>query len=416
MANPMYRQIAEDLRARSSRATRARGAAADRARTPGAVQRVAEHRPRRDQVAHQPRPGRDPAGPGHLRDRQIDPFVTTLTGDPEGGGDEAPVYLAEVKATSRTPTAASPSVEIQRRAARSPALRDRRGDEVVSRHQQRFIDDTPWSLQTSFYPMSWWSRAPTSSSRPSNIEEGTVDYLARTAASGRPDTVTPSRCGAERDRDGRSSSSRRRPGVGLRGLPDRLRPDGDAIRLTITVYPADRNQFASTSARYRHGSRIRKQLRAREHRNPLTQRTAGIQPTWNQEHRRASLYLRSRSTRLPWASLHEGPRNRAPALANPGFPGREPAAMRKTRRCHGQAHWAPVAAVPLRALRPTLKGTALPGHRDLRDGEPTGAIARCRRCSAWTPASADSENETYHEPRDGSGRRGNCSVRGFAGY
>ena len=27
------------------------------------------------------------------------------------------------------------------------------GVSVVSRHQQRYIDGTPWSLQTSFYPM-----------------------------------------------------------------------------------------------------------------------------------------------------------------------------------------------------------------------------------------------------------------------
>ena len=25
---------------------------------------------------------------------------------------------------------------------------------MVSRHQERYIDGTPWSLQTSFYPMS----------------------------------------------------------------------------------------------------------------------------------------------------------------------------------------------------------------------------------------------------------------------
>jgi len=81
------------------------------------------------------------------------PFVTALTVDPKGGS--AAVYLAEVAASGRVPTDSTPKVEIQqatRTVAR--ALRLDQGAQVVSRHQQRFIDETPWSLQTTFYPMS----------------------------------------------------------------------------------------------------------------------------------------------------------------------------------------------------------------------------------------------------------------------
>ena len=31
----------------------------------------------------------------------------------------------------------------------------------MARHQQRFINETPWSLQTSFIPWLWCSRAQT---------------------------------------------------------------------------------------------------------------------------------------------------------------------------------------------------------------------------------------------------------------
>ena len=55
MANPMYRQIAEDLCEQIKiRRTRARSAASERSRTAGAIRGFAEHHPRRDQVAHRP--------------------------------------------------------------------------------------------------------------------------------------------------------------------------------------------------------------------------------------------------------------------------------------------------------------------------------------------------------------------------
>ena len=48
---------------------------------------------------------------------------------------------------------------------------------VVSRHQQRYIDGTPWSLQTSFYPMSLVERGAIKLIQATNIDEGAVAYL-----------------------------------------------------------------------------------------------------------------------------------------------------------------------------------------------------------------------------------------------
>ena len=49
---------------------------------------------------------------------------------------------------------------------------------VVSRHQERSIDGTPWSLQTSFYPMTLVERGALRLIQAQNIPEGTVAYLS----------------------------------------------------------------------------------------------------------------------------------------------------------------------------------------------------------------------------------------------
>ena len=91
-------------------------------------------------------------GQGTFVVERINPFVTTLTLDPESRHDDGDrrrhAYLAEVKASGRRPTNGQPTVEIQRATGTvARALRLDEGDQVVSRHQQRFIDDTPWSCR-----------------------------------------------------------------------------------------------------------------------------------------------------------------------------------------------------------------------------------------------------------------------------
>ncbi len=90
--------------------------------------------------------------------------------------------MAEVEASSRTPTITEPRVEMQQ-ASRVVArhLRiDRGRHSVVSRHQQRFIDGTPWSLQTSFYPMALVLQGATQLIQATDIDGGAVAYLAET--------------------------------------------------------------------------------------------------------------------------------------------------------------------------------------------------------------------------------------------
>lgn len=172
------------------------------------------------------------------------PFVTTLTEDAAGGGEET-VYLAEVAAHGRLPTSSQPRVEIQQ-ATRvvARALRLEENAQVVSRHQQRFIDDTPWALQTTFYPMSLVERGATGLILPTDMTAGALDYLARECdikQAGYRDTI------AVRPPDEDEARFFRLPADGRISVFEIHRlgfeKNSNRIRLTITVYPADRNRF-----------------------------------------------------------------------------------------------------------------------------------------------------------------------------
>lgn len=171
------------------------------------------------------------------------PFVSTLTGNPRGGNTA--VYLSEVTASGRRPTDSEPKVEIQHATgAVARALRLDEGAEVVSRHQQRFIDDTPWSLQTTFYPMSLVELGATRLMLPTDIAEGAVNYLAEKCDRrqvGYRDTISV------RPPDQDEAWFFRLPADGRVSVFEIHRigfdEEGRRMRLTITVYPADRNRF-----------------------------------------------------------------------------------------------------------------------------------------------------------------------------
>jgi GntR family transcriptional regulator len=246
MAEPMYRQIADDLRRQI-----------ETGELPSGAQLMTELELRerydasrntvRDAVKWlitrglvETRPGQ-----GTFVVEKIVPFVTTLTGDAAtASGGEGETYLQEVTAQLRSPKDTDPRVEIQQ-ATVSPELMLPEGGQVVGRHQQRSIDNTPWSLQTSFYPMSFVERGAIRLIQAGNIKEGTVAYLDRAIGIkqvGWRDTITV-RAPDETETaffklpdDGRVSViETRRTAFNEEGIP---------IRLTVSVYPADRNQFA----------------------------------------------------------------------------------------------------------------------------------------------------------------------------
>jgi GntR family transcriptional regulator len=246
MAEPMYRQIAEDLRRRIETGEIASGAQ---------LMTELELRERYDASRNTVRDAikwlitrglvETRPGQGTFVVEKIVPFVTTLTGDAAtASGGEGNTYLQEVTARFRSPTYTMPRVEIQP-AAVSPELMLPEDGQVVSRHQERYIDGTPWSLQTSFYPMSFIERGAGQLIQAANIEEGTVAYLDEAIGVkqvGWRDTITvraPDKTETAFFRlpdDGRVSVIEiRRAAFNEEGIP---------VRLTVSVYPADRNQFA----------------------------------------------------------------------------------------------------------------------------------------------------------------------------
>ena len=97
-------------------------------------------------------------GQGTFVVKKVDPFVTTLSADPETGfgGGEGATFLSEVGARHRKPRHTVPKVEVQAPSDEiALRLRVPSGAQAVSRHQERYIDDIPWSLQTSFYPFEF---------------------------------------------------------------------------------------------------------------------------------------------------------------------------------------------------------------------------------------------------------------------
>jgi GntR family transcriptional regulator len=246
MANPMYRQIAEDLREQIESGQLEPG------RQLQTEFELREHynasrNSVRDAIKWLTTLGlvETKPGQGTFVVQKIDPFVTKLSGEPTVGNDEGAVYLSEASLQNRKPTSSSPQVEIQEASADMAAeLKIAEGAEVISRHERRFIDGTPWSMQTSYYPMEFADRGAERLRRASNIEEGTVQYLADTLGilqKGYRDRITV------RAPNAREADFFKLPSDGRVPIYDITRTaydgKGNPMRVAVAVYPADRNQF-----------------------------------------------------------------------------------------------------------------------------------------------------------------------------
>lgn len=120
-------------------------------------------------------------GQGTFVSPRMDPFVTVLSGDPRAlGGGEGATYLSDVYAAHRTARTSEPRVEVHNRppveVSRHLGVAEK--TPLVSRHQMRYIDAIPWSLQTSFYPMDFVVKGATRLLMAADIQEGSVRYLA----------------------------------------------------------------------------------------------------------------------------------------------------------------------------------------------------------------------------------------------
>jgi GntR family transcriptional regulator len=247
MPDPLYRQIADSLQRDIDSGKLAEGAQLPTEQeisdawgtSRSTVRDAIKHLTTRGLVeAH--------AGQGTFVRRKITPIVTNLSATHDlGTGDDAQYYI-DVRRQQRAPWSTVPRVEIQPATKLvASELRLPAGSQVVLRHQQRFVDDDPYSLQTSFYPMELVTvRGATRVIEAIDIEEGVVQYLGREFGIeqvGYRDVITV------RTPESAEITFFRLPEDGHVAVFENFRTGydqhGDPIRITITVYPADRNWF-----------------------------------------------------------------------------------------------------------------------------------------------------------------------------
>jgi GntR family transcriptional regulator len=251
MPEPIYRRIAEDLRRKIETGELAPGSplptelelrdmyGASRNTIRDAVKwltsrSLAETRP----------------GQGTFVVEKFEPFITRLSGDWQTdtglGGGEGTAALAEVEERERTASISDPRAQIQQADGYvADRLQVSEGTSVVSRHQERYIDGQPWSLQTSFYPMDFLLRGASRLLEAVNIDEGTVKYLEEVLELkqvGYRDLIAV-RAPDETKFFGLPDNGRIPVFVLLRTGFAEGREGLIAFRLTESVFPVDRNQF-----------------------------------------------------------------------------------------------------------------------------------------------------------------------------
>ena len=243
---PMYRYIADDLRTQI-----AEGKLAQNKKLPTEGELSEQYEASRNTVREAIRRLTDEGllesrpGQGTFVARKVDPFVTVLTADPKtgfGGGDTA-AYLSEVLSTHREPSNTAPKVEVLTVSDAGARLLDiPRGSQVVSRSQYRYIDGIPWSRQTTFYLMDFIQKGATNLLMAVDIEGGAVRYLA--------DEIGVRQTGYRDWITGRLATEEEQAffGIGHNAVvfaDSRVAFDQNntPMRLTVTVFPVDRNQL-----------------------------------------------------------------------------------------------------------------------------------------------------------------------------
>lgn len=186
------------------------------------------------------------AGQGTFVTKTIVPFVTTLSTDPKtgvGGGGEGATYPALISEQGREAGAGVPEVAVLSCPAQIAArLEIAANESVVSRHQRRYIDGTIWSLQTSYYPMKWVIRGAARLLEPVDISEGAVQHIGETLGLkqvGYRDLVSA----RLPDDEEQTLFNLTHSHTVIEIYRTSFAEDGTPIRVTVTVFPSDRNQI-----------------------------------------------------------------------------------------------------------------------------------------------------------------------------
>ncbi len=246
MAGPLYRQIADQLRRKILSGELKAGMQVPTADqlmqeyhvSKGTVRGALKELERRDLVyaLH---------GKGTFVSERGQPITITLTSDPETGrgGGEGRVYTTEVAASGRDPQMKDFKLGFAKADPKiAELLKIDEGTDVIERREKGSVDGLPWLMQTSYYPRNLADRAPRLLET-SNIEEGVVAYLAGLGIEqgGYRDEIewrTPNETETsyfDLPADGHIQV------VEVRRIA--FDQNGKRVRLTVTIWRADRIQF-----------------------------------------------------------------------------------------------------------------------------------------------------------------------------
>jgi GntR family transcriptional regulator len=194
------------------------------------------------------------AGQGTFVRPRIVPFVTTLSAAPETGlgGGEGDAAFCEVRERGREPSAAIPRVAVQLAAGNVAArLRIPEGTQVISRRQERFIDGTPWSVQTTYCAMDLIARGASRLISAEPIPGGAIAYLRETLGLtqvGYRDRIVVRPPDESESRFFDLPDDGRIPVVTIMRTGYRVGDEGPVPYLvTCTALPSDRNQLVIDS-------------------------------------------------------------------------------------------------------------------------------------------------------------------------
>jgi GntR family transcriptional regulator len=249
MADPMWRQIAEDLRLKIVSGE----LGADGAPLPSELELAEAYAASRNTVRNAvkwlvnrgllvPRPGQ-----GTFVAQEIEPFVTVI-GSVAG---EAEANLYEVSAYSTRPSLSPLRVEIHRAdGVVASELRLDTDPTVISRYQERVLDSRPCSLQTTFYPMRLVNHGATRLIQADQLSPGEASYLEEVLGIRQSRSLDRL---AVRVPDVAEAYFFALPGDGRISVIDIIQTGFDEanqpFRMRVTTYAADRNVFQMTAGK-----------------------------------------------------------------------------------------------------------------------------------------------------------------------
>jgi len=170
-----------------------------------------------------------------------DPYSTVVNTDTGFGGFEGTVATPRGKMDFTTP-----KVEIQQAPPEIASdLKLDVGAPVVIRHQQRLIKGELWSMQTSYYPMRFVTDGATGLLQVEDLTGGTRKYLEGALGVKEVGSYDSMKVRVPNANEAAAFSI---PDDGWVSVFETRQigvdADGTPIRVTISIYPADRNQFS----------------------------------------------------------------------------------------------------------------------------------------------------------------------------